>query len=381
VGYDREPILRLIGLIYDASLNPALWPRFLEALGELIGGHAVNLGYVDEKAPMLSVTSAARWDPAAMRDYGEYFAQCDPWATAGVRLGLFVPGAIGVGEEVILKSELHRTEFYNDYGRKHAFVGGLGAIILRDGHSLAMLSASHLPNREFGSAQIELFRILLPHLERALQLHRRLTRIDADRDAIAEVFQRLPLGVILLDELRGVTLVNEAAAEITNTSDGLLLTRHGLAASVAAEGATLRALILAAVATTNGKGLHAGGAMSLSRPSGKRPLSLLVTPLRSSNTYAPRGRAGAALFVTDPERSQPSDVESLRHLHGLTRAEARIAMLLTSGLSFADVIEMLGITANTGRGHLKNIFSKTETRTQAQLVRLLLSIPVVRPPA
>jgi DNA-binding CsgD family transcriptional regulator len=85
--------------------------------------------------------------------------------------------------------------------------------------------------------------------------------------------------------------------------------------------------------------------------------------------------------VTDPERSQPSDVESLRHLHGLTRAEARIAMLLTSGLSFADVIEMLGITANTGRGHLKNIFSKTETRTQAQLVRLLLSIPVVRPPA
>jgi DNA-binding CsgD family transcriptional regulator len=195
------------------------------------------------------------------------------------------------------------------------------------------------------------------------------------------VFQRLPLGVILLDELRRVTLVNEAAAEITNTSDGLLLTRHGLAASVAAEGATLRALISAAVATTNGKGLHAGGAMSLSRPSGKRPLSLLVTPLRSSNTYAPRGRAGAALFVTDPERSQPSDVESLRHLHGLTRAEARIAMLLTSGLSFADVIEMLGITANTGRGHLKNIFSKTETRTQAQLVRLLLSIPVVRPPA
>lgn len=381
MGYEREPMLRLIGLIYDAALNPALWPRFLEALGELIGGHAVNLGYVDEKTPALSVTSGARWDPAAMRDYKEHFAQCDPWVAAGVRLGIYVPGAIGVGEQLILKEDLRRTEFYNDYGRKHALVGGMGATILRDGHSLAMLSASQLPHRQFGSAEIELFRALLPHLERSLQLHRRLTRADADGDAIAEVIHRLQVGVILLDELGGVRLVNGAAAEITNASDGLLLTRHGLTASVAAEGATLRALINGAVATTNGKALHAGGTVALSRPSGKRPLSVLVTSLRNSNTYAPGRRAGAALFVTDPERSQPSDLESLRRLHGLTRAEGRMAMLLIGGLGFAEVVETLGITANTGRGHLKNIFSKTNTRTQAQLVRLLLSIPNIRPPA
>ena len=120
--------------------------------------------------------------------------------------------------------------------------------------------------------------------------------------------------------------------------------------------------------------------MTVSRPSGKRSLHLLVAPLRISNRFAPRGAAGAAIFISDPELQRPASDDLLRQFYGLTRAEARLALVLVGGVTFQEATQSLGITANTGRGYLKNIFSKTETHTQAQLVRLVLAIPDVPQP-
>ena len=56
---------------------------------------------------------------------------------------------------------------------------------------------------------------------------------------------------------------------------------------------------------------------------------------------------------------------------GLTTAEARLAARLVQGLRVADAGTELGMTPSTARWHLKNIFAKTGTRRQADLLRLL----------
>lgn len=56
---------------------------------------------------------------------------------------------------------------------------------------------------------------------------------------------------------------------------------------------------------------------------------------------------------------------------GLTAAEARLAAKLVQGLRVADAGAALGMTSSTARWHLKNIFAKTGTRRQADLLRLL----------
>jgi DNA-binding CsgD family transcriptional regulator len=246
---------------------------------------------------------------------------------------------------------------------------------------VAFINVSSLPGHRFGSSEVELVRLLLPHLERALQMHERLTRLESEKAATADALDMLPIGMILTDPKGQVVLINGAASAIVGLRDGLSVSRGTLSATLTRENAHLQQLVAQCVATTRGKGLRSGGAVAVSRASGKRSFRLLVTPLRVSNRFAPRGVAGAAIFVSDPDQQSQTDDDLLRQFHGLTPSEARVALLIASGLTLREVSETLGIKANTARGHLKRIFSKTDTRSQAQLVRLVIAMPTIRPPA
>ena len=90
-------------------------------------------------------------------------------------------------------------------------------------------------------------------------------------------------------------------------------------------------------------------------------------------------RPSIAVLANDPEHAPALDVQMLRDWYGLTPAEARVAVLLASGFSLDEIVERLGIGANTVRTHLKSIFAKTDTRRQGELIRLLLSNPTLGP--
>jgi DNA-binding CsgD family transcriptional regulator len=72
----------------------------------------------------------------------------------------------------------------------------------------------------------------------------------------------------------------------------------------------------------------------------------------------------------------------LRELYGLTPAESALATLLAEGKTLQEAAGLRGVTHQTARSQLKSIFSKTATRRQSELLRLLLSLPAgwPRPP-
>ena len=124
--------------------------------------------------------------------------------------------------------------------------------------------------------------------------------------------------------------------------------------------------------TGHGDGLGAGETFHLPRAEGK-PYGVVVSPLRSPRLPLLPAPPAAVVLVTDPDR--PLEATGvLERLYGLTAAEARLACQLATGrkLQAADV---LGITQNTARWTLKNVFAKTDTTRQAELVRLLLTGP------
>jgi DNA-binding CsgD family transcriptional regulator len=116
--------------------------------------------------------------------------------------------------------------------------------------------------------------------------------------------------------------------------------------------------------------------MSLPRPSGRRSLAVLVCPLGGATSGDALGRPEVVVFVTDPERRPQLPADILAKLYGLTPAETRLALLLAGGKRLEEAAEELGISTTTARWTLKNLFRKTETDRQADLVRLLLSSPV-----
>ncbi|HEU4429253.1 MAG TPA: hypothetical protein VFT98_10910 [Myxococcota bacterium] len=367
----EEQLLSLVGRVYDAALAPAAWPAFLEELAETLDGQVAIFGFARAEAPQLSIQSIARADPESIRLYNAHYGERDPWLLRGFARGFYQTGATGVSEQLVPKSEYVRTEFYADFGERWGIESAISGVIRRDQRSVAMVNVCSRRLAPYEAEHIALMRALVPHLQRALQLHTRLTNLEAERSATAEIFDRLALATVLLDETGAVAFVNGAASELLSARDGLGVQRGVLSAASARDAAALGRLTAQAIATTRGEELHAGGALAISRPSGKRPYVALVTPLRSANEYAPHGRAAAAVFVTDPESEATPDETLLRAAFGLTRAESRVAMRIAQGQRFSDVTQELGIGAATGRTHLRNVFAKTGTRTQAQFVRLV----------
>jgi DNA-binding CsgD family transcriptional regulator len=66
-------------------------------------------------------------------------------------------------------------------------------------------------------------------------------------------------------------------------------------------------------------------------------------------------------------------IDLLRFHFGLTQAEARLALHLVAGETLRSAEAKLGITYETARTHLKNIFSKTGTCRQAELLVVIVT--------
>jgi DNA-binding CsgD family transcriptional regulator len=67
----------------------------------------------------------------------------------------------------------------------------------------------------------------------------------------------------------------------------------------------------------------------------------------------------------------------ITQLFGLSAAETRVAERLMMGDSPEQAATTLSIKTSTARWHLASLYRKTGTSRQAQLVRLLLSLPMM----
>jgi DNA-binding CsgD family transcriptional regulator len=59
----------------------------------------------------------------------------------------------------------------------------------------------------------------------------------------------------------------------------------------------------------------------------------------------------------------------------VTPSEARVADLLLQGIDTSEISAKLHITLETARLQVKRLLNKTGTRRQAELLRLLVSLP------
>ena len=84
-------------------------------------------------------------------------------------------------------------------------------------------------------------------------------------------------------------------------------------------------------------------------------------------------RVTSALFVTEPDARADESPERLCRLYGFTSVEAEIASRILAGAHLSDISEELGISIHTVRGYLKQLFAKTGTHRQPDLVRVLLT--------
>lgn len=100
-----------------------------------------------------------------------------------------------------------------------------------------------------------------------------------------------------------------------------------------------------------------------------RPLVIAVVPAGADSVSA-RG-ASALIYLFKPDAHPVAGLETIAELHGLSGVERRLLAQLYSGLTVAEAAEHLRIKLETARAYLKQIFAKTGTHRQTELVALM----------
>ena len=84
--------------------------------------------------------------------------------------------------------------------------------------------------------------------------------------------------------------------------------------------------------------------------------------------------------MSDPDQRVTVAGDMLRELYGLGRAEAEIAVALAKGLDLEAIAELRVTSIGTVRNQVKSIAAKMDCTRQIDIVRRILSIPIICPP-
>lgn len=103
----------------------------------------------------------------------------------------------------------------------------------------------------------------------------------------------------------------------------------------------------------------------------KRPLVIRAITL-SGLAAMSLSFARVILLVSDMEKRPPANpVKTLMQVFALTASEATLVVNLCKETSLSEVADIMNISFETARTHLKKIFSKTQTKRQQELLMLV----------
>jgi DNA-binding CsgD family transcriptional regulator len=364
----------LIAALYDAGIEPERWPNALERFAALFGASYGGLVLAGPRDRVAQIGSASS-DPTYSRSYGEYYGRMDPVIPAAITASA---GTMITDTMVIPKVALERTEFHQDWVRPQGYYSALAANFIRNGDNVGVAVLSRRqPEEDFLQDDLDLLAVLIPHLQRTVRMQWHLSSLQAERNSALEALDRLSHGIVVTDQSCRIMLANRAAEEILAQSDGIGSGSIGLRTAKAAQTSELRRLISGAAGA--GRCPPVGGTLLVDRPSTKKPFQVLVSPLRADIGWMGMSWQTPTVLVLmiDPERETPNIESRLRTLFGLTRTEARLAREIAAGEGLISVAESLGVLPSTARTHLHRVFEKTETKRQAELVKVVEHLAVL----
>ena len=194
---DCEGLSKIIGLIYEAGLKPDIWPSVLDRLADLLAATsgAAIISY-DSR-----VRAAAMLFPRAGPEYIRSFLEY--WSHGSLMLdyGRRSPTAAVVNREMFISREEYcRTAFFNEWCKPLRAEAFMGAKLLTEG-SLSTFFGVVRPyaSGDFDQAETRLFAVLVPHLQRALQVHLRVRGLDQPLEGSVEILNQLLCGILLVD--------------------------------------------------------------------------------------------------------------------------------------------------------------------------------------
>jgi DNA-binding CsgD family transcriptional regulator len=286
-------------------------------------------------------------------------------------------GRFGAANEVLIDRDIEDSGLYLDFMRPQGLAPEwpiCHMIALRDGRPLSgIVIYTRDGGRRIDAGDMAMLDALVPHLARAYAIRCELRHARQETYALKTAINRLPTGVLLLDAEGQVVLTNTSADDILALDDGIRLCRRRPQLADERRNRILHEAIGNSLQQVSSRSHPVGDVMVVPRPSGRRGFSLMVSPLLAGTLGSRGDIAQVIVFVADPEIGQVGTTQVLQSLYDLTHAEADLVRLVAEGRSLSQVADERSVTINTVRSQLKQVFAKTDTSRQGELVHLVLA--------
>lgn len=345
--------------VQAAVFEPSLWLPAIEAISTASGSVGANI-----MEPTGRGAFGAALCTDTLGDLLEGYLR-EEWNVRDFRAQLLRPlQQSGVVQETtfISKAQFDQHEYYK-FLRKYGIRDCVLMDISSGGEDLYFVLQNGMSQNSPAPEDMPHFHAIRTRLLTAMQLAK---HIDASKVmGMAAAFETSNIASIFFNRKGLVTLTNPKADTLFR--GGLRISRGGVRACFASETARFNRELKIAI-QASGHTAETLSAVRLSRP-GKRPLIVRF------ERFGPHladvfSHSCAVALIEDPDEDMRLKPETLMALFDLTPAEARISLLVASGLSAVDIAARHTTGYETVRSHIRSIFQKTGTSRQSELSAL-----------
>ena len=373
MGSAGSEILEVVGQLHEGVVDDDAWQSGLDATCAMIESPILLIASIDrgEVHSLLGHGLPRDFVEQLRRTFGT--ATDNPWVEAASTGPLRRVMTIDqIGSRPVLESSKIWKEYYGPFG-----IGDTaGAILERQpGSADAVKFLRRSDQPRFRTAELKAYAALIPHLARAWRVKRAITEWQTLAESLTFILDRLQRAVVVAGADGEVRFANRAADRLLSRGNAIDATRGRLRAARGHYSGALESLIVRAARTSVGDEAVAVDALSIRSIDDDAPLAVVAEPLAPAHgERLGHGSAPAAvLFIGDSEASTRPSVEHLAAVYGLTQAEARLTAQVVDGRNLTEAADVLGISPNTAKYHLKAVYDKVGVSRQAQLVRRVLA--------
>lgn len=362
--------------VYDTVTQPGRWKFALDTLAAEIGavGGGLYIRRLDDR-PYDFMSMSSRYDGLDIVEYMEKYAALETpqWEFLGRQppLSLVLDDQAGIPREIL--------DVRADYVINREWAGVRRRVAFRLNEIPAWYDAAifgfGLEHENVPAPSLQALRPLLPHLAKAVEVGRSFALLRARYKAALTALDRVQVGIGIALPSGEIIVHNAEAARIFDGADGVCLGRDGhlLFRDPRQQEAVEKAICLAA-RTLSGEANRPATLARVTRPSGRHPFLLEVTPLADSSGEIERDLAGALVVLIDPDNVPPESVRRAAVVYGLTPAEIGVLEFLITGSSGPEITARRGTALETVKAQISTIMSKTRTRNRGDLIRTILRV-------
>jgi DNA-binding CsgD family transcriptional regulator len=364
---EAEEVSVLVGEIYDAALDPSLWPGVLAKVAEFVNGQTAGLLSKDSVNKLGNVHYNFGVEDRYLKLYRETYWRVDPLTP----LLFYDVGQVTSVADLMSHEEFQQGRFYKEWAEPQGWIDAANVVLEKSAASCAVLSV--IRSRAVGMVDAEMrwrMGLIVPHVRRAVLVGKVIELKTAKAATLADTLDRIAAAMYLVDANGRMVHANAAGYAMLADAD---VVRACSGRLIPCDAQTEQPLgdVFASVASGDALGIK-GIALPL-KSLGEEPYVAHVLPL----TSGARRRAGAsyaavaAVFVRKATVDIPSAPEIIAKHFSLTPTELRVLLAIVEIGGVPETAEALGIGEATVKTHLHRLFHKTGAKRQADLVKLV----------